>query len=58
MLIAENIKINENDNLKVVLKISKQSYQNINIEELFIKTMNITTKFNFTYKNDNIIVVK
>lgn len=56
MLIAENIKINENDNLKVVLKISKQSYQNINIEELFIKTMNITTKFNFTYKNDNILI--
>lgn len=56
MLIAENIKINENDNLKVVLKITKQSYQNINIEELFIKTMNITTKFNFTYKNDNILI--
>lgn len=56
MLIAENIKINENDNLKVVLKISKQSYQNINIEELFIKTMNITSKFNFTYKNDNILI--
>ncbi len=56
MLIAENIKINENDNLKVVLKITKQSYQNINIEELFIKTMNITTKFNFIYKNDNILI--
>lgn len=56
LLIADNIKISENDNLKIVLKISKQSYKNINIEQLFVKTINITTKFNFTYKNDNIFI--
>ena len=56
LLIADNIKISENDNLKIVLKISKQSYKNINIEQLFVKTINITSKFNFTYKNDNIFI--
>ncbi len=56
LLIADNIKISENDNLKIILKISKQSYENINIEQLFVKTINITTKFNFTYKNDNIFI--
>lgn len=56
LLISENIKINENDNLKIVLKINKNSYKNISIEELFVKTMDISTKFNFMYKNDNIYI--
>lgn len=56
LLISENIKINENDNLKIVLKINKCSYNNIPIEELFVKAMNISTKFNFMYKNDNIYI--
>ena len=56
LLLVNNIKISENDNLKIVLKISKQSYKNINIEELFVKSINLCTKFNFTYKNDNILI--
>ena len=50
------IKVMENDNLKVVLKLNKEVYNNINIEKLFIEANRITTKFNFTYKNNNIII--
>ncbi len=56
LLTIINIKIIENDNLKTILKLSKESYQNLNIEELFIKSMNITTKFNFSYKNNNVVI--
>lgn len=52
----DNVKISENDNKKIVLRLLKASYNDINIEELFIKTINISGKFNFIYKNDSIYI--
>ena len=56
LIMITMIKVMENDNLKVVLKLNKEVYSNINIEKLFIEANRITTKFNFTYKNNNIII--
>ena len=56
LLMITMVKIMENDNLKTTLKINKEVYTNINIEQLFIEANKITTKFNFTYKNNNIII--
>ncbi len=50
------VKITENDNLKCVIKIKKENYENLNIESLFIESTKITTKFNFEYKNGSIII--
>ena len=50
------VKIMENDNLKTVLKIKPETYKNISVEKLFIEASKITTKFNFIYKNNNIII--
>ena len=44
------------DNKKIVLRLLKSSYKDISIEELFIKTINISGKFNFLYKNDSIYI--
>ncbi len=50
------VKITENDNLKCVIKIKKENYENLNIESLFIESTKITTKFNFEYKNGSIFI--
>ena len=56
LVILDNVKISENDNKKIVLRLLKSSYKDISIEELFIKTINISGKFNFLYKNDSIYI--
>ena len=56
LIIITMVKILENDNLKTVIKISKEVYNSINIEKLFVEANRITTKFNFSYKNNNIII--
>ena len=56
LLIITMVKINENDNLKTVLKLKREVFENINVEKLFVETNKITTKFNFLYKNDTIII--
>ena len=56
LIIITMVKILENDNLKTVIKISKEVYNSINIEKLFVEANKITTKFNFSYKNNNIII--
>lgn len=56
LIILDNVKISENDNKKIVLRLLKSSYKDISIEELFIKTINISGKFNFLYKNDSIYI--
>lgn len=56
LVILYNVKISENDNKKIVLRLLKSSYKDISIEELFIKTINISGKFNFLYKNDSIYI--
>ena len=48
--------INLNDNLKTILKIKKEVYSNLSIEDLFYESTKISTKFNFTYKNDYILI--
>ena len=50
------VKLTENDKLKSVLVLKKNIYKNINVEKLFIGANKITTKFNFNYKNENIII--
>ena len=56
LLMITTVKLNENDNLKSVLKLKKETFNNINIEKLFVETTKISTKFNFSYKNDTIII--
>ena len=56
LILITMVKVLENDNLKVVLKLSKEVYNSINVEKLFIESNRITTKFNFLYKNNNIII--
>ena len=34
----------------------KEVYESISVEKLFIEATKITTKFNFSYKNDTIII--
>lgn len=51
-----NIEIMINDNSKIQLKIKENIYKNLSIEELFIKTTQINTKFNFNYRNNYIIL--
>ena len=56
LLIITMVKITENDNLKTVLKIKKEVYENISVEKLFVESTKITTKFNFNLKNNTIII--
>lgn len=56
LLIISMIKILENDNLKITLRIKPEIYNNLSIENLFIESNKITSKFNFNYKNNNIII--
>jgi transcription-repair coupling factor (superfamily II helicase) len=51
-----NIKVDQNDNLKVVLRLKKDVYSFLNIENLFYESTKISNKFNFTYKNDIIYI--
>ncbi len=45
-----------NDSLKFVLKLKKEVYETINVEELFSQSIKISNKFNFQYKNNNILI--
>ena len=56
LLLITMVKLTENDNLKSVLRIKKEVYENINVEKLFIEANRITTKFNFTLKNNAIVI--
>lgn len=56
LLMITNIQLLENDNLKSVLKLRKEVYEDINIEELFVESTKITTKFNFQYKGGSILI--
>ena len=56
LLMITMVKLNENDNLKCVLKLKKEIFSNINVEKLFVEAIKISTKFNFSYKNETIII--
>ncbi|MBQ3142391.1 MAG: transcription-repair coupling factor [Bacilli bacterium] len=52
--ILNNLKIDVLSNTErlISLKITDKIYKSLNIEELFIKALQISTKFNFKYKNN------
>ena len=56
LLIITGVKILENDNLKIVLKLKKEIYESISVEKLFIESTKISTKFNFSYKSGSILI--
>ena len=56
LLMITMVKLNENDNLKAVLRIKKEVYETINVEKLFVESQKITTKFNFALKNNSIMI--
>ena len=56
LMMITMVKMIENDNLKSTLLLKKEVYEGINIESLFVEANKITTKFNFSYKNNNIII--
>ena len=51
-----NIRLFTNDNLKISLKIHENIYKKINIEELFVFTTRLNSKFAFVYRNNFIIL--
>ncbi len=56
LVIITNVLIVDNDNLKITFKLNELNYKGINIENLFVETTKISTKFNFTYKNKSIYI--
>lgn len=51
-----NLKILINDRNKISIKLEECFYKNINIEKLFIASTSISTKFNFSYNGNAIII--
>ncbi len=49
-----NIKILINDKSKFAFKLDEVLYKKLNIEELFIESTKISTKFNFAYRSNSI----
>ena len=56
LLVASSVSVFENNNLKIVFRFKPELYESINVEELFVSTTRITTKFNFQYKNKFIYI--
>ena len=56
--IIDKIGINvvQNDRLKFAIKLDNNIYNKLNVENLFIETTRISTKFNFAYRGDAIII--
>ena len=51
-----NIKVLINDRNKFSIKLDESVYKNLNIEKLFITSTHITTRFNFSYNGNAIII--
>lgn len=51
-----DIKILINDNMKISLKIEENIYNKLNIENLFVYTMRLNSKFAFVYRNNFIVL--
>ena len=56
LLMVTMVKVMQNDNLKVILKLKKEVFETISIEKLFYESTKITTKFNFQYKNGSVLI--
>ena len=56
--IIDKIGINvvQNDRLKFAIKLDNNIYNKLNVENLFIETSRISTKFNFAYRGDAIFI--
>ena len=56
--IIDKIGINvvQNDRLKFSIKLDNNIYNKLNVENLFIETTRISTKFNFAYRGDAICI--
>ena len=56
--IIDKIGINvvQNDRLKFSIKLDNNIYNKLNVENLFIETTRISTKFNFAYRGDAIFI--
>ena len=56
--IIDKIGINvvQNDRLKFAIKLDNNIYNKLNVENLFIETTRISTKFNFAYRGDAIFI--
>ena len=51
-----NIKVLINDRNKFSIKLDESVYRDLNIEKLFITSTHITTRFNFSYNGNAIII--
>lgn len=51
-----NIRILINDNSKISLKIDENIYKNLNIENLFVYSTRLNSKFAFVYRNNFIVL--
>lgn len=56
LLLKLNIKLFTNDNTKIALRIDESVYKNLNIENLFVYTTRLNSKFAFVYRNNFIIL--
>ncbi len=56
LLKALNIKILINDNSKISLKLEENIYKKLNIENLFVYSTRINSKFAFVYRNNFIVL--
>lgn len=50
------IHIFTNNNIKITIILQKEIYEKINVENLFIESMKISSKYSFQYKNDKIYI--
>ena len=50
------INVVQNDRLKFVIKLDNNIYSKLSVENLFIETTRISTKFNFAYRGDAIFI--
>lgn len=51
-----DIKVITNNKFKMSLELNEKIYKNLNVEELFIEALRISTKINFKYQNNNIVI--
>ena len=51
-----NIKLFINDSTKISLRIDEEIFKNINIENLFVYTTRLNSKFAFVYRNNYILL--
>lgn len=51
-----NINVVEDNNIRITFSIKPSVYNNLDVQELFVRTSGLSTKFNFNYKNNVIFV--